>query len=339
MTLAELAVLLGAELRGDGSLEVNGVAEPGAARPGDVALLTDPRRRGEAPQSQATAFVVRRAVEDLDRPQLVCHDPARALALLVDRFGAPASREPTGVDARAAVAPDAEVPADAWVGPFAYVGPRARIGVGSRIEPFSYIGAGVSLGRGCRVGPGAVVLPGSHVGDGVSLGPGAVIGHRGFGFWRDERGWHPIPSPGGVSLGDDVEVGANACVDAGTLGPTQLAPGAKLDNLVQVGHNCRIGERALLCGQVGLAGSVRVGPDSLIGGQAGVADHLVVGEGARVAAHSGVARDVAPKATVAGYPALPHQTWLRSSALLARLAELFARVRELSEMVGRTTKR
>jgi UDP-3-O-[3-hydroxymyristoyl] glucosamine N-acyltransferase len=179
-----------------------------------------------------------------------------------------------------------------------------------------------------------MLAEGSELGGDVVIGPGAVVGFRGFGFYRDRAGWQPIPSPGGVLVGDRAEVGANACIDAGTLGATKVGAGVKIDNLVQVGHNAEIGERSLLCAQVGLAGSVKLGKDCVLGGQVGVADHKRLGDGCRVGAASGVARDVSPGAEVSGYPAIAHRRWLRSSVIFARLGELARRVEQLSDKVS-----
>lgn len=338
--LGELAARLQVELRGDPQVVITGVATPEAAGPGDVALLTDAERLGQGSASQAGAFVVPRPMEAVSqRPQLVCSDTARALGLLLELFseGRPDDRQ--GVDPRAAVDPAARVEPTAWIGPFVYVGPGAEVGREARVEPFSYVGAGARVGQGCRLGPGAVLAAGALLEAGAVLGPGAVVGYRGFGFWRDAQGWHPIASPGGVVVGRDAEIGANSCVDAGTLAPTHIGEGVKIDNLVQVGHNAAVGDRALLCAQVGLAGSVQVEQDCQLGGQVGVADHRRLGRGCRVGAKSGVAQDVPPGATVSGYPAIDHRRWLRSSALFARLGELYRQLQGLVEQVAALVER
>jgi len=339
MKLAELAEQIGARLHGDPSVEVGSVAEPETAGPGQVALLTDPGRVELGRSSRAGALVVRRLLDGVVAAQLICADPARALARLVELFLPAPLDLRRGVDPRASVDETARVDPSAWIGPFVHVGPGATIGAGVRLEPFTYVGDGVQVGPSCRLGPRATVLAGCRLADGVVLGPGAVVGWRGFGYWRDETGWRSIPSRGGVVLDRDVELGANACVDAGTLAPTRLGQGVKVDNLVQVGHNCRVGAGSLLCGQVGLAGSVAIEPDCQLGGQVGVADHRRLGRGCRVAAHSGVARDVAPGQTVAGYPAVPHQQWLRSSVIFARLGQLARQVQQLSERVAKLVDR
>jgi UDP-3-O-[3-hydroxymyristoyl] glucosamine N-acyltransferase len=207
------------------------------------------------------------------------------------------------------------------------------------VLPFSFIAEGVPVGRDCLIGPGATLLDGSQLDDRVRVAPGAVVGGEGFGFWRDDQGrWQRLLSAGAARLGADVELGAGSCVDRGTLAATEVGRGSKVDNLVQVGHNVSVGEDALLCAQVGLAGSVRVEDGCVLGGQVGVADHRRVGAGAQLAAQAGVASDVPPGARVGGTPAIDERRWLRASVLFSRLAELNKEVRELRREVERLKK-
>ncbi len=337
--LGELASRLDAELRGDPGALIHGVAEPHLAGPGDVVVLADRAAVDRCPGDVgAGAFVVSAPSDRLSGAQLVCGDPKRALGQLLQIFAPPAEPRPAGVDHRAAVDDTAEVDPEAWIGPFAYVGPGATVGQGSRVEPFTYVGPDATVGRDCVLGPGATLMGGCQVGHGVILGPGAVVGHHGFGYWQDDNGWHRVPSQGTVTIGDGAEIGANACVDRGTLGATSVEQGVKMDNLVQVGHNSVVRQRALLCGQVGLAGSVRLDPGAILAGQVGVADHRTVGEGARVGAGSGVAHDVPAGQDVSGYPAVEHGTWLRSSAAFPRLGELMQRLRRLEKRLEKMNK-
>ncbi|MCA9665406.1 MAG: UDP-3-O-(3-hydroxymyristoyl)glucosamine N-acyltransferase [Myxococcales bacterium] len=322
-TLRELAQLTGGTIVGDGDTPVSGVAELSLAGRGHIAPLLDRSRFAEARASQASAFLVARALDaddDEARPQLVCEHSARALAQLIACFGA-AREGRAGVDARALVEPGAHIDADAWVGPLAYVGANAVVAARARIEPFAYVGEGAHVGAGTVVAPHAVVLAGAYVGDDVHLGPGAVIGHDGFGYYRDEdgAGWRLVPSAGSVRIEDGVDIGANSCVDRGTLGDTRVGAGSKIDNLVQVAHNVTLGARAMIAGQAGVAGSARLGADVMLAGQAGVSDHRRLGDGVRVGAGSKVLRDVPAGETVSGYPAMPHASWLRVSAWLGRL--------------------
>ena len=318
--LGSLCLELGLELRGDPELEVRGVAEPAAAGPHDIAPLTDPRRLGEAARSRAGALLLREAYPQDPRPQIICDDASAALGKLLTALTPEQPPPGEGVDPRAVVDASAVVEEGAWVGPFAVVGPEARVGAGSWIYPFSYVGRGAVLGENCRLGPGAVLGDGCVLEQGVALAPGAVVGGEGFGFWRDGEGWRRIPCQGAVTVGAGSQIGVNSCVDRGTLGHTALGQGVMLDNLVQVGHNCRLHDHALLCGQVGLAGSVTLGEGAVLAGQVGVADHRTVGAGAMVGAQSGVSRDVKEGETVMGYPAVPVRIWRRMVAQAARFA-------------------
>ncbi len=330
LSLGEIASRLDAELRGDPDLRLSRVAPAAEAGPRDVAVLADVT---DGAACAAGAVVVRRAVDRLTCAQLICDDLKRAMALLLELFYPDDDPGPVGIDPRAAVDPGAEVDAAAWVGPFCYIGPGAVVGAGSRVEPFTYVGKNAQVGQGCTLGPGATLLAGCDVGDDVVLGPGAVVGHHGFGYWQDADGWHRVPSRGTVTIADGAELGANTCVDRATLSDTSVGPGVKIDNLVQVGHNSVIGQRALICGQAGLAGSVILGDEAVLAGQVGVADHRTVGDGARVGAGSGVGRDVPAGEDVSGYPAVPHGEWLRGTALVRRLGELVERVRVLESRV------
>ncbi|MCC6749598.1 MAG: UDP-3-O-(3-hydroxymyristoyl)glucosamine N-acyltransferase [Deltaproteobacteria bacterium] len=333
VTLDDLARETGGRVVGEGSVTVLGVAELASAGPSEIAPFTDPRRAEEARGAVVAALLVTRHWPELRTPQLVCPDAGRALALIIRIFAPAAEVLRSGVDPRAAVEPGAVVEPGAWVGPFVFVGAGAHVEAGAQVEPFSYVGARARVGAGARVGPGAVVGEGCEIGPAARVGPGAIVGGSGFGFYREEGAWRAVPQLGSVVIEAEAELGANSCVDRGTLGATRVGAGAKLDNLVQVGHNASIGCGALLCGQVGVAGSAVVGAGAVLAGQVGVADHVRVGEGARVGAHSGVAQDVPPGTTVTGYPTVPHVAWLRTSAALARLPQLLGRVTELGRRV------
>ena len=334
LPLGVLAAELGAQLEGDPDLLISGVAEPRAAGPGQLAVLTDPAAARDLGECQASAFLVLRRFEELPGAQLICADASRALGQLLQLLAPAAQPAGRGIHPTAVVEPGAEVHPDAWIGPLAYVGRGAVVGQGTRVEPLSYLGPGVEVGQRCVIGPRATVLAGCQVGDRAVLGPGSVVGHHGFGFWRDDEGWHRVRSTGSVTIGADAELGANSCVDRATLGVTRVGDGVKIDNLVQVGHNCQLSEHALLCAQVGLAGSVRLGSGATLGGQVGVADHREVGHGARVGAGSGVARDVPDGADHSGYPAQEHRAWLRNAAAQSGLAELVGEVRALRQRVA-----
>lgn len=301
-TLGALAARLGGEVDAEArDLVVAAVAPVDAAGAGDLAPLLSRRRAYvDAARAGAAAILVDAPLAGLLAPgrRWVHPRASYALARLLET-------------AAPAPAPDAR--AAAHVEPGALVDPTASIGAGAVIL------AGARVGAGTRVEPNAVIYGGSTVGARVIIGAGAVIGRPGFGWTASPDGAIVrVPQLGGVRIEDDAEIGALATVDAGTLGPTVVGRGARLDAHVHVGHNARIGPGAMIAAQAGFAGSVTIGAGVLVGGQAGVADHVRVGDGARLAAGAGVIGDIDPGAVVAGYPAVERTRWLRATARALR---------------------
>ncbi len=264
------------------------------AEAGDLAPLTARRFVRLATGSEAAILVDEALAPLVAAGRRWCHpQPALALARLLGRLAPP----PPGDDRALA-----HVDAGADVHPTASIGPGAVIFAGSRIGP------------GARIEPNAVIYGGARLGARVLVGAGAVVGRPGFGFAISSAGAVRVPQLGGVVIEDDVEIGPLSTIDAGTLGPTVVGRGAKLDAHVHVGHNVVIGPGSMVAAQAGFAGSSRIGAGVLVGGQAGVADHVTVGDGARLAGKAGVIGDVAPGAVVAGYPAVDRTRWLRATA-------------------------
>ncbi|MCK5796253.1 MAG: UDP-3-O-(3-hydroxymyristoyl)glucosamine N-acyltransferase [Deltaproteobacteria bacterium] len=332
-TLARrLGVALGSEAQG--ATLIAGLASLTGARVGDLAPLLSSDRMADARSSLASAFLVPSFLPALGRPQLISDDPRRSFAELLEVF-APPRRVLRGVHPSAVVDAGAEVSKDAWVGPFCYVAQGARVAAGCSLMSHVHVGEEAVLGEGCELGPHSTVLARCRLGADVILGAGTVIGGDGFGFALDREG-NPLRlrSLSTVELSDAVEVGAHSCVDRGTLDATRVGARAKIDNLVQVGHNVEVGEGVLICAQAGLAGSVHVGAGATLGGQAGIADGLRIGARAKVAAKSGVIGDVDDGAVVAGYPARPRTRWAREAALVAQLDDLRRVVRRRSAEAG-----
>jgi UDP-3-O-[3-hydroxymyristoyl] glucosamine N-acyltransferase len=218
------------------------------------------------------------------------------------------------------VHPSARIGSGTVIGPGAVVGPEAYIGNDCRIGANAVIGRGVTIGRGSQIGPHAYIAF-AHLGDEVLVQPGAVIGGSGFGFNGDPNGLRKCPQLGRVIVQDRVEIGANSTIDRGALGDTVIGEGTKIDNLVQIGHNCMIGRHCILVSQVGLSGSIVLGDGVVLGGKVGVADHLTIGDGAQVAARAGVTRDLEGGRKYAGFPARPLMEWRREALELDRLGK------------------
>jgi UDP-3-O-[3-hydroxymyristoyl] glucosamine N-acyltransferase len=272
-------------------------------------------------ETKAGAVIVHPAMRD-SVPEgtvaIVAVDPLVAWARVAALFH-PDTPVTPGVHASAVVAPGAKVHPTAEIGPLAVIGDEAVIGPRARIGAHAVIGLGVLVGTDVRIGPHVTV---SHcvIGDRVRLYPGARIGQDGFGFAVTADGFHSVPQLGRVLIEDDVEIGANTTIDRGALEDTVIGAGSRIDNLVQIGHNCRIGRACVLTGQVGLAGSVVLEDYVVMGGQSGVADHIRVAKGTRIAAKSGVIADVTVRSDLVGAPAQPAKAFFRELAMIRRWA-------------------
>ncbi len=332
MKLRELAERLGCELRGDGGVEVGGVAGLEQAGPGDLTFLANPRYAPHLATTRAAAVILAPGHE-ASLPCLVSDNPylafARAVALL-----RPPGRPAPGVHPSAVVDPTAVLSTDAHVGALAVVGRGVRLGARSVLHPHVVLYEGVEVGEDCVLHSGVQVRERCRLGNRVVVQNGAVIGGDGFGFARDGEGrHHKFPQVGIVVVEDDVEIGALTAVDRAALGETRIGRGTKLDNLVQVGHSVAIGEDSILAGQVGIAGSTRIGSRVTLAGQVGVAGHLTIGDGVIATAQTGIPGSVEKGLVVSGSPAIENRTWLKSSAVFARLPELQKRLRDLERKV------
>ena len=333
LTAAEAAALVGGELVGDGATPLAGVAPLDRAGPEDLSFFASGKYLTQFQASQAGA-VLCRAEHREARPgpvtRIVVPNPHLALLQLVGRLYPPPPRA-TGIHPTAVVERGAVLGADVALGPHVVVGAGARLGDRVTVMAGSFVGAGVEVGDDTTLYPSVVLYPGARIGARVILHAGVRIAVDGFGYVPGPDGHVKIPHIGRCVIGDDVEIGANSTIDRGSVDDTVIGPGTKIDNLVQVGHNCRIGARCLLMAQVGMAGSMRVGDDVILAGQVGLGGHATIGKGARIGAQSGVMADVPAGASYFGYPARPVREAMRGVAALARLAKIVDQLEELVE--------
>jgi UDP-3-O-[3-hydroxymyristoyl] glucosamine N-acyltransferase len=331
LTLDELARAAGAELRGDGATPVAGIASLEKARADELGFVRSPELRERALGSRAGALLVPEDFGPADRPLLVAAGVDAALARLAAVFlDRACPSPPPGVHETAFVGSDVAIGEDASVGPLAVIEDGVRIGPRARIAPGSFVGRGAEIGADTVIHANASVCWGCRVGRRCVVHPGAVIGADGFGFARGPDGsYRKVPQMGNVVVGDDVELGACACIDRATVDSTVIGNGVKLDNLVHVAHNCAIGERTAFAAQVGIAGSVGIGRDCELGGQTGVSGHLTMGDRVRAGGASRVTKDLPEGAEVWGYPARDKRKALREMASLSRLPGLLEEVRSL----------
>ncbi|MHB8417068.1 MAG: UDP-3-O-(3-hydroxymyristoyl)glucosamine N-acyltransferase [Myxococcales bacterium] len=342
--LAELAGQVGAEVVGEARLRIRGVGSLEAAGPEELAFFSNPRYRAAFQATRAGAVIVSpKEAKGPGRPPaalLVSENPYLAVARLSALFHPEATVRP-GRHPQAVIEASADVHPLAEVGPLAYVGEGACIGARTVLRPGAVVERGARVGADCLLHAGAVVRERCLVGDRVVLQPGAVVGSDGFGYAFDPQGpaHVKVPQAGIARLEDDVELGANACVDRATHGETVVGRGTKVDNLVQIAHNVRIGPLSILCAQAGVAGSTRLGAGVLLGGQAGLIGHLEIGDGAKVGAGTGVMADIPAGEAYSGSPAQPHRGWLKSSAIFPRLPELLKRLEALERKLDRSSSR
>ena len=320
MTLGEIAVRFGLELAGDPALSVDGVAALGSAEPGTVSFCTGGKYRKQLAATRATAVVLPRGLAAAcPVASLVAERPYAAWARIANALH-PAEPVRAGRAPGAQVDPTARVAATAFIGPNAVVGARAVIGERCSIGPNCVVEAGVAIGDDCRLLAGVTLCHGIRAGSRCTFKPGAVVGSDGFGHAPDVDGYVKVPQLGSVRLGDDVEVGANTTVDRGTVEDTVIGDGVKLDNQVQVGHNCRIGAHTVIAGCVGISGSSIIGSRCMIGGAVGIAGHLEIGDDVVVTGYSLVTHSLpGPGVYSSGMPAIEAGRWRRAVARLHRL--------------------
>lgn len=342
MKLSDIASALDAKLdNADGNTEITGVAGIEEAAAGQITFVANPKYAAIAKTTAASAVIVSDDFPAISTGMLRSKNPYLAFARAINLFYKAPAYE-AGVHPTAVVAPTAKVGKGSHIGAYVVIEDDVVIGDNAVLLPHVVIYRGARVGNGFFAHAHAVVREFCVLGDNVLLQNGVIVGCDGFGFARDGDHWEKITQSGPTILEDNVEVQANSCIDRASVGETRISQGAKIDNLVQVGHGSMVGENTLLCSQVGLAGSTIVGKNVILAGQVGVAGHCNIGDGVIVTAQSGTHGDIPPGSMVSGSPAFDHKQWLRAVGIFSKLPELAKSLRALTPKDaagGKTSKR
>ena len=335
MRASEIALLVGGTLEGGHDPDLRGVAPLERAVPEELTFLASPRYLPYLAESRAGALLVDAALAERGRtamPRIVVRDVHKALALVLERLYPRAPAEP-GVHETAVLGRDARVGVDVTIGPYAVIGAGAVVGDRAQVGAHAVVGAGCVLGEDVVLHPHVTLYPGVVVGARTVLHSGVRLGTDGFGYVWAEGKHRKVPQVGRCIIGADVEIGANTTIDRGSVGATEVGDDVKIDNLVHLGHNVRIGAHSIIIAQVGVSGSTVVGQGVTLAGQAGINGHIEIGDGATIGAQAGVFGDVPAGAVVSGYPARPHREALRAQAALFQLPDWIKRLRALERAV------
>ena len=323
MKLGQIASTLGARLEGGSpELEITGVAGIVEAQSGEITFVANPKYTARTKTTRASAVIVAEDFPTIDTPTLRVKNPYLGFARAIELFYQPPRYAP-GIHPTAVIHPSASIGEGAHIGAYAVVDADVVLGKNATLLAHTVLYPSVRIGANFFAHAHAVVRENCQLGDNVVLQNGVVIGADGFGFAKDDAGnWYKIVQSGPTVLEDFVEVQANACIDRASVGETRVGRGAKIDNLVQVGHGSSVGENTLICAQAGLAGSTQVGRNVILAGQVGVAGHCKIGDGVVATAQTGIPGDVEAGKVVSGYPAMDNRLWLRCVAVFHRLPEL-----------------
>lgn len=333
MTLLEIADLISGHVAPEhAGIEITGPASLVEAGPGDIAFFGNAKYVQALRATQATAVLVPRDFdEDIKPARVRVDDPAAAFARVLERFAPPAVQYSPGIHPSAVLGVDVEIDPTAHIGAGAVIESGVRIGANTIVCAQCFVGQHATVGIDCFLHPRVTIRERCKLGDRVQIHSGAVIGADGFGYELKDGRHVKIPQTGIVQIDDDVEIGANTTIDRARFGRTWIQTGAKIDNLVQIAHNVRVGAHSIICSQVGISGSTRIGSYVTLAGQAGLVGHIEVGDQAIVAAQTGLSRNLKAKEIVCGSPARPIQDWKEQAAMINRLGKLYERVKKLEE--------
>lgn len=321
-------------VEGDGEVKVSTFAKIEEGHPGALSFLANPKYTHFIYSTASSAVLVSRDFKPehpVSATLIRVDDPYATVAMLLALVEKMTADSRSGIEQPSFIAPDATVAPDAYVGAFAYISPRARIGAGARIYPQVYVGDDAVIGDGSILYPGVKVYKGCKIGARCIIHSGAVIGADGFGFAPVDGHYEKIPQTGNVEIADDVEIGANTTIDRAMMGSTRIGQGTKLDNLIQIAHNCAIGPDTVMAAQAGVAGSAKIGAHCMIGGQVGIVGHITVADHTEIGAQSGISKATAEGDRLMGSPAVDIMDYARNLVYVKKLGSLFDRVKAIEK--------
>lgn len=334
-TAKQIADFIGGIVEGDANATVNTFAKIEEGTKGAISFLSNPKYTHYIYETQSSIVLINKdlVLEHPVNATLIRVDNAyECVAKLLQLYDA-ARPKKQGVDSLAFISPSAKIGENVYIGAFAYIGDNAVVGDGSSIYPHSTIGDNVKLGKGCKIYPNVSIYEGCRLGNNVTIHSGSVIGADGFGFAPNTEGYDKIPQIGIVTIEDNVEIGANTCIDRSTMGTTTIKKGVKLDNLVQIGHNVEVGENTVMSAQTGIAGSTKIGSWCMFGGQVGIAGHITIGDKTFLGAQSGVPGSIKGNETLIGTPPMEPKAYFKSQAIFRRLPEMYKQISELQKQI------
>jgi UDP-3-O-[3-hydroxymyristoyl] glucosamine N-acyltransferase len=332
-TLEEIASHLGGEIYGDGTVEISGVAGIEEAKSGDLTFVANPRYVKFLDVTSASAVIVGKDIQKAKIPVLRHTNPYYAFARAIALFHKPRKSYPEKIDPTALLGKEIKVGKGVYVGPYVIIEDKAKLRDKAVILGGSFIGENTEIGESSLVYPNVTIRENVIIGKNVIIHSGTVIGSDGFGYAKEKGEYHKIPQMGKVVLEDDVEIGANVTIDRATLGETRISKGTKIDNLVQIAHNVKIGENTIVVAQVGISGSTKVGKNVTLAGQVGLVGHIEIGDNVIIAAQSGVRKSIPPGKVYFGYPAKEHSKARKIEAVISLLPQYVEKIRDLEKRI------
>ena len=328
-TIREIAELFDGEVYGDTEVKIKGISEIDKAEEGDITFLSNQKYKKFLETTKASCIIVSKINIIEGKNLIVVKDPYLAFALLIKYLFGKKKPSFSGTSPLSTIADSAKIGKDVNIGPYCYIGSNVAIGDGTTIYPNVFIDENTSVGKNCLIYSNVSIRENTSIGNDVIIHSGAVIGSDGFGFVWHENKYEKIPQVGRVVLEDDVEIGANCCIDRAAMGETVIKKGAKLDNLIQIAHNVVIGENTAIAAQVGISGSTKVGKFVQIGGQAGFAGHIEIGDNVKIGGQAGITKSVPDGIYITGTPARPFMEQRRLEAVIAKLPKLYKKLLEM----------